>query len=47
MEGVQKAMQSINGMQVLDQSPGVLGGAKTLNVRRTGAYANQAIDLAP
>lgn len=42
------AMQTINGMQVLDQTPGMLGGTKTLNVRRTGIYANQAIEgLAP
>ena len=38
------AMQTINGMQVLDQTPGMLGGTKTLNVRRTGIYANQAIE---
>lgn len=31
-------------MQILDQSPGMLGGTKVLNVRRTGIYANQAID---
>lgn len=38
------AMQTVNGMQVLDQTPGMLGGTKTLNVRRTGIYANQSID---
>ena len=38
------AMQTINGMQVLDQTPGMLGGTKTLNVRRTGIYANQSIE---
>ena len=31
-------------MQILDQTPGMLGGTKVLNVRRTGIYANQAID---
>jgi len=44
LEGVQMAMQTVNGMQVLDQTPGMLGGTKTLNVRRTGIYANQSID---
>ena len=44
LDCVQMAMQTINGMQVLDQTPGMLGGTKTLNVRRTGIYANQAID---
>jgi RNA recognition motif-containing protein len=44
LEGVQMAMQTINGMQVLDQTPGMLGGTKTLNVRRTGIYANQSLE---
>ena len=29
---------------MLDQTPGMLGGTKTLNVRRTGIYANQSLD---
>ena len=44
LEGVQMAMQTVHGMQVLDQTPGILGGNKTLNVRRTGAYASQQIE---
>ena len=44
MEGVKQAMQSIHGMQVVDNTPGLLGGAKTLNVRRTGAFASQPLD---
>lgn len=38
------AMQTINQMKVLDQTPGLQGGTKTLNVRRTGKYADQNID---
>ena len=44
LDGVQMAMQAVHGMQILDQTPGMLGGTKTLNVRRTGRYQNQAID---
>ncbi len=44
LDGVQMAMQTIHGMKVLDQTPGIQGGVKTLNVRRTGVFANQNID---
>lgn len=44
LDNVQLAMQTIHGMKVLDQTPGIQGGYKTLNVRRTGIYADQNID---
>mmetsp|Transcript_3866 Transcript_3866/g.5859 ORF Transcript_3866/g.5859 Transcript_3866/m.5859 type:complete len:126 (-) Transcript_3866:344-721(-) len=37
-------MQQINGMQVQDSTPGLMNGTKTLNVRRTGSYANQSLE---
>lgn len=44
IEGVRIAMNTVNGMQVVDSTPGLIGGTKTLNVRRTGVYANQPIE---
>lgn len=41
LEGVQLALQNLNGMQIIDSG---VGGSKTLNVRRTGQFANQSIE---
>lgn len=37
-------MTQVHGMHVVDNTPGLLGGAKTLNVRRTGAFATQSLE---
>lgn len=36
------ALQTIQGMKVLDETPGLAGGQKVLSIRRTGKYADPA-----